>query len=382
MDTGSFQTIADKAQFLQDYEIRFEGLLERAEAHESKRQTISLPEFEAFGWNRLGEFLDRFEESMNSPLLEGMRQILESAGISLNSERIERLKAGLVVRREGLVEIARRTIQELEKIALTEIRGQAKADIGTYIEEGKWDGLIERINGWHKLGQQLDSIAAVRDKNTLLYNAVFDLALEEGQFTKLAQQLTELEELAHRLGGDLLKQRIRFETPESLTNPMGGVETSLNRIAQEKEEIRQLQGEDIDLKKFIDKPATLKEVIEVLRKRRDSIGRAFRQKRDIAQGLVDKHNNLASLLGKSQVSLPDQLDLNTVEALVNEFKTSNTKLLDELEKGLAPNARVFIEHIIDGKLPPKWAAQQTFSAIQELLSKGFFFEVKRRGVNS
>jgi len=378
MAIDSFQTVADKARFLQDYKIRFESLLERAEATEKDKQVISLPEFEAFGWSRLEEFLNRFEESVNSPLLERMRGVLEKAGVPLDTHRIERLKAGLVVRKEGLVEIAYQTIQELEKITVTEVQEKAKGDTSTCIEEGQWDELIERVSGWYVLEQQLASVAGAKDKNTLLYNAVFDQALKEGQSTRLIQQLTELEGLAYEIGGDLLKQQIRFEIPESLTDPIGGVEMSLKRIAQEKEGIRQLQGDDIDLNKLIDKPTALKEIIDVLGKRHASAEKDFRRKRAIAQDLLDKHNNIVMLLGRNPISLPDDLDLKKLETFITELGATINKLFDELEKSLTPDARALIEHIIDSKLPPKWNAQRTITAIQELLSKGFYFEVKRR----
>lgn len=378
MAMDSLHAIADKAQFLQDYRIRFESLLERAEAAEKAKQPVSIPEFEAFGWNHLEEFLNRFEEAVNSPLLEIMRGILENAGVSLDSQKLESLKIGLAVRREGLVEIACQTVHELEKIALTEVLERTRADIATYIEEGQWDNLIERVNSWHGLEQQLASIAGAKGKNTILYNALFDLALKEGQSTKLIQRLSELEGLAHELGGDFLKQQIRFETPESLTDPLGGIESHLREIAQGKEEIRQLRGEEVTLNTLVDKPATLQEIIDALEKRRASDEKGFRQKRAIAQDLRDKHNNLAMILGRNQVSLLDDLDLRNLETSIGEFQANIDKLLDELEKSLTPDARVLIEYIIDSKLPPKWDAQRTFSAIQELLSKGFFFEVKRR----
>ena len=378
MATDPFQNIADKAQCLQDYKIRFESLLERAEAAEKDEQAVSLPEFEAFGWNRFEEFLNRFEESVNSPLLERMRGILENAGVPLDSQRIERLKAGLAVRREMLIEIAHQTVQELGKINVNGVQEKAKGDIGTCLEEGRWDDLIEKVSSWCQLEQQLASIAGTRDKDTLLYNAVFDLALREGQSTKLIQQLTELERIAHELGGDLLKQQIRFETPESLSSPMGSVEVNLNRIAQEKEEIRQLQGEDIDLSKLIGKPTTLKEIGEVLKKKHTLVDKDFRLKHTIAENLLAKRNNLAVLLGESPLSLADDLDLRKLETFNSELQDSVDKLSRELERSLTPDAGVLIKHIIDGKLPPNWDAQRTFSAIQELLAKGFFFEVKRR----
>lgn len=378
MAMDSFHAIADKAHFLQDCSLRFESLLVRAEAAEKNKQPVSIPEFEAFGWNRLEEFLNRFEESVNSPLLEIMRGILENAGVSLDSQKLERLKIGLAVRREGLVEIARQTVQELEKITLTEVLEKAKGNIATYIEEGQWDDLIERVNSWYDLEQQLASIAEAKSKNTILYNALFDLALKEEQSTKLIQRLNELEGLANELGGDLLKQQIRFETPESLTDPLASIETHLRKIAQGKEGIRQLRGEEVALNTLVDKPTKLQEIIDVLEKRRASDEKNFRQKRAIAQDMLDKHNNLAVLLGKNPVSLLDDLDLRNLETFIGESQVSINKLLDELEKSLTPDARVLIENIIESRLPPKWDAQRTFSAIQELLSKGFFFEVKRR----
>lgn len=378
MAMDSFQAIAEKAQFLEDYRLRFENLLERAEAAKENNQSISIPEFEAFGWNRLEEFLNRFEESVNSPLLEKIRGILETAGVSLDSQKLERLKIGLAVRRDGLVEIARQTVQELEKITLTEILDKAKGDISTHIEEGQWDDLVERVDNWHKLEQQLSSIAEAKSNSTLLYNALFELAIKEGHSTKLIQKLNGLEELANEIGGDLLKNQIRFETLENLADPLSSIENRLHKIAQGKEAIRQLKGEEITLSTMADRSTTLEGIIDKLEKSRTSDEKEFRQKRAAVQDMLEKYNSLALMLGMNSISLIDDLNLKNLETFIGDIQENINNLLNELEKSLTADARMFIEHIIDGKLPPELDAERTFSSIQELLGKGFFFEVKRR----
>jgi hypothetical protein len=363
---------------LTDQKVRFEGLIERAEAARKGVQTISLPEFEAFGWGRLEEFLNRFEDSLNSPLLEKVRVILENAGVTLNSQIIDRLKAGLTVRREKLVEIVQQTAKELKKITIAEVREKAREDVGKCLEEGKWDNLTEKVIGWHQLEQQFSSIAKHKDKKTLLFNAVFDLALQEGPLSKVVQKLRELENTAHGLGGDVLKQQIKFEAPESPTNPLAGVESNLSKIAQKKEEIRQLQGEDVQLDRFVTKGATLKEVVEALEKERRAVSESLDREAKCARELLERRNNLATLLKEGSRSLPPGLDMKNVKILISQLESDIKKLSTELEKSLTPNARVLIENLFAGRLPQDWGARQTLSAIQELLSKGFSFEVKRR----
>jgi regulator of replication initiation timing len=378
MAVDVFQAIADKAKAFTDHKVRFESLIERAEAARKGEQTISLPEFEAFGWGRFEEFLNRFEESLNSPLLERVRGTLENAGVTLNSQMIERLKDGLTVRREKLVEIAQQTAEGLKTIVIAEVQEKAKQDVGRYLEERKWDSLIERVNGWYQLEQQLASITKIKDKDTPLYNAVFDLVLQQGPQSKVIQTLKEVENTAHGLGGDVLKQQIKFEAPESPENPLATVESNLSKIAQKKEEIRQLQGEDIQIDKFMTKGATLKEVIESLEKERRTISESLDRETKRAREVLERRNNLAALLKEGSHSLPTGRDMKNVKMVISQLESDIQKLSTELEKSLTPNTRILIENLFNGRLPQGWGAKQVFPAIQELLSKGFSFEVKPR----
>lgn len=378
MAIDMFQAIAEKTKTFVDQKVRFENLLQRAEAARKSGQSISLPEFEAFGWGHFEEFLNRFEESLNSPLLERVRGTLENAGVTMNSQMIERLKTGLTVRKEKLVEIAQQTAEWLKKIAIAEVQEKAKQDIGRCLEEGKWDNLIEKVNGWYQLEQQLASITKVKDKDTLLYNAVFDLALQEGAPTNVIQKLRELENTAYGLGGDVLKQQIKFEAPENPANPLASVGGNLSKIAGKKEEIRQFQGEDTQLDRFVTKSTSLKGVIEALEKQHRAVSESLDRETKHARELLGRRNNLSVLLKEGSRSLPDDLDMKKVKTHISQLEGDINKLSTELEKSLTPDARVFIENMIDGRLPKGWDAQRIFSTIQELLDKGFSFEVKRK----
>jgi len=373
-----FQMIAEKAKSLGDQKVRFENLLQRAEAARENGQGISLPEFEAFGWEHFEEFLNRFEESLNSPLLERARDVLENAGMTPSSQVIEKLKAGLTVRREKLVEILQQMSGDVKRIAIPQVQEKTRQDIGRYLEEGKWDDLLIRVDDWHGLEQELTSIAEGNDENTPLYNAVFELALQEGPSTKLVQKLKELEKLAYDIGSDMLKERIKCETPESPANPLGGVESSLSRIAGKKEDLRQLQGEDVQIDKFIRKDSTLKGVIGTLEKELKKVEEGFTKDNRRATDLLERRNKLAVLLEQEIRSLPPDLDMKKLQTFISGIEADIKKLSAELEKNLGHDARAFIDNLIGGKLPSAWKEERIVLALQELLDKGFSFEVKRK----
>lgn len=378
MAVDLFQTIAEKRNALTDQKVRFESLLERTEAARKGGQTISFPEFEAFGWEHFEEFLNRFEDSLNSPLLERARGILEKVGVTVSPQMIEKLKPGLTVRREKLVEILEQMARELKTIAIVEVQEKTKQDIIGCLEQGTWDSLIEKVNQWYQLEQHLAPIAEERDKSTLLYNAVLALAFQEGPSTKVVHRLRELENIAYQLGGDIVKQQIKFEAPESSANPLASVESNLSKIAQRKEDLRQLQGEDVLLDNLVRKDSTLKGVIDTLEKVLKTVGENFSKENRHAKELLEKHNNLAALLKQSMRSLPADLNMKRLKVFVTELEMDIEKLSKELEKSLTPDARVFIENVIDGKLPTGWKEGRIVLAIQEVLEKGFCFEVRRR----
>lgn len=378
MAVDLFQTIAEKRNALTDQKVRFESLLERTEAARKGGQTISFPEFEAFGWEHFEEFLNRFEDSLNSPLLERACGILEKVSVTVSPQMIEKLKPGLTVRREKLVEILEQMARELKTIAIVEVQEKTKQDIIGCLEQGTWDSLIEKVNQWYQLEQHLAPIAEERDKSTLLYNAVLDLAFQEGPLTKVVYRLRELENIAYQLGGDIVKQQIKFEAPESSANPLASVESNLTKIAQRKEDLRQLQGEDVLLDNLVRKDSTLKGVIDTLEKVLKTVGENFSKENRHAKEMLEKHNNLAALLKQSMRSLPADLNMKRLKVFVTELEMDIEKLSKELEKSLTPDARIFIENVIDGKLPTGWKEGRIVLAIQELLEKGFCFEVRRR----
>lgn len=373
-----FRVVEERADALPEQGIRFKTLMERAIASQEKGQSISLPEFQAFGWSKFDEFLDRFEESLNSPLLEKVRSILETAGVILNPEMIARLKIGLVVRGEQLLEITSATTGELNKIDNAETKEKARQGIVKHIEESKWDNLITGVSGWRELEKRLFDIIKGKGNKSHLYNVVFDLTLQEGPTSKLAQTLRSLEDTAFALGGKTLKQQIKFESSDNPANPLADIEAKLSRIAQGKEKARQILGEDIPLDSVVKKGITLKGIIEVLDEEYIRLSQLFDSERRRASELLIKHNNLATLLGEPSRSLPSDLNITKLRIFIGELGKSIDILSDQLEKSLSPDSRLFIENILEGRLPDL-NKQRIFSVLQELLSKGFSFEVKLRG---
>lgn len=378
MATDLFQAIGEKAKVLKDLKIRFDVLMERTEDARKRGQTISLPEFEAFGWAKFGEFLNRLEDSLNSPLLERVRDILEKTDVTLSPQMIERLKAGLTVRGERLVEIAKQTAKELKAIVIAEVQEKAKQDIVVCLEEGKWDNLVGKVTEWRQLERQLIPIANERAKNTLLYNAVFEQALQEGPLTKIVQKLRELENTAGNLGGDILKQQIRSEEPEGLTNPLASIENNLTKVAQEKEDLRRLQGGDVEVDRLMLEGATLKRVIDTLKKELRKANEEFDKESRCARELLEKRNNLAALFKQMPRSMVSDSDIKRLKGFKGELESEIRKLSQNLEKSLSSDARIFIESVTDSKLPNGWEERRVVKAIKELLGKGFSFEVKRK----
>ena len=141
--------------------------------------------------------------------------------------------------------------------------------------------------------------------------------------------------------------------------------------------IRQLKGGDVQLEKFITKGVTLQGVIEALEKERRRVSENLDGETRRAKGLIEKRNNLAVLLKKGARSLPTDLDMKRVNILIKELESDIRDLSAELQKGLSPDAGVLIDNLLGSRLPQSWDPDRIISAIQELLNKGFHFEVKR-----
>ena len=372
-----FQTLDEKANLIQDQKVCFQNLMDRVSLAHDKGQSISLPEFDAFGWGRFDEFLNRFEEALNSPLLEKVRAIFEKVGVALTVEMMEKLKIGLTVRGERLVQIVAATADELNKIGNLEIKEKANQGVEKNLEEGKWDNLVSGVDGWLQLEQQLSEIVKGKSNLTHLYNAVFDLALQEGPASKVAQTLRNLEDTAFTIGGKTLRQLIKLELPENPANPLVDIEAKLTRIAQGKEKNRHISGEDFVLDTMLSKDINLKGIIEALDNEYTKLYRLFESEGRRAAGLLNKHNNLAILLRENPRSMPSDLNIKKLKLFIEELGKSIKTLSERLEKSLSPDARMFIYDLLEGKLP-RWNAERVFSALQELLSKGFAFEIKLR----
>lgn len=65
-----------------------------------------------------------------------------------------------------------------------------------------------------------------------------------------------------------------------------------------------------------------------------------------------------------------------VEQFNKELGEEIQSLTKELEKSLTFHARTLIKTLSEGKLPENLSANQVVDALQELLNKGFAFEVK------
>lgn len=133
MADRSLETIKEKAEKLDDLKYKFESLVQRASENKKKGINISLPEFDAFGWERLEEFIGRFEDAINTPLLEECRIILEDNEIVLDQQILDKLKSGLSVRREGLIEIFREISKDLKEIKITELKLNVTNELAIYI---------------------------------------------------------------------------------------------------------------------------------------------------------------------------------------------------------------------------------------------------------
>lgn len=372
------EIVEQKARVLEDLRLRFESLLERAEDSRKKKQLPSLPEFEAFGWGHFGEFLDRLEDALNTPLLEEARDILDKIGIDVNLQIVDKLKSGLSVRRENLVRILQEMDKGLKEIQNEDIQFRAKQDVTGFLEEGKWDDLITRVTDWYTLLKNLEPITVEQAKNTHLYNAVFEVLLQEGPSTEIIDKLKEIEDKASRIGGQPLAKQIKFEAPESQANPLRSVESNLAKIAERKEDIRQLRGENIEVVKFIEESTSFKKVIENLEQSYKVTKETYDCEQDKAKKLLEKYNNLATVLERTPRSMPSQLPLKALEQFNSEIIRESESLAEQLEKSLTSDTRVFIQDLFEGQLPKNWEADRIVKALEEILNKGFSFEVKRR----
>lgn len=376
MADNLLQMIEQRGEELSSLKSRFETLLARAQASRNRSQVLSLPEFQAFGWKRLEEFLNRFEESLNVPLLEKARGILKEAGVSFSPQITDSLKSGLSTRADGLIEILCKAKDELNTIQIEELRAETRKNMAQLLVEGKWDELIMRISEWQGLEESLRPIAQEMSKDTQLLNAVFQLALQQGPSTMILTRLDEATERATQIGGKRLGEQIKLETPRSTDDPLSEVESDLTRMAERKEELRQLQGEDIELE--VEEGASLKRIIEGLDNKIKRARKTFGTEHSKAESLLHEYNNMAVVLKIEERSMPPVSDLKRLEQFNKELVEDVQSLTKELEKSLTSHARTLIKGLSEGKLPKNLPANQVVDALQELLSKGFAFEVRRK----
>jgi len=371
------ETIKEKAENLSDLKYKFETLVQRAEDSKKKGVNISLPEFEAFGWERFEEFIGRLEDSINTPLLEEARKILDGIVIVVNQPILDRLKSGLYVRREDLIEILQEMSKELKRIQIAKLRSKAKQEMAEYLREGRWDDLLPIVGEWQKLQGRIMPITKEMDKKTFLYNAVFDKALEEGPSTQVIEKLMRIENRALQIGGEHLKERIKFEKAGSQINPLSNVDEDLGKIAKKKEEIRLIKGGDIDLGEFIEKGASLKKIIKRLESKYGEVEKNFNEEYRQTEKLLRKYNNLATILKKNSRSMPTESNLRQLKEMKEELSKDIKRLETELRESLTQDAREFIDYLLDGRLPEKWEANRVVKVLHEIINSGYTFEIKR-----
>jgi len=377
MADNLLQTIDERRKELSKLKSRFETLLARAQISKNKGQELSLPEFQAFGWKRLEEFLDRFEESLNVPLLENARSILREAGVNFTPQLTDSLKFGLSTRADDLIEILCEVRDELKPIQIGELQSEAKKNIVQLLEEGKWDSLLQQMGKWRELEESLKPITGVMSKDTHLFKAIFQLAVQQGPSTTILTRLGEATERASQIGGESLAERIGLEIPRSEDNPLNDIESDLTKIAGKKEELRQLRGEDIELQGLIEQDTSLRDIINSLDSKIQQAAQALRVETDKAQRLLREYNNMALILEREEHFMPpDTQELKRLREFEKELENEVQGLTRELEKSLSSNARMLIKTLADGAFPKTLQAKQIVDALRELLSKGFAFEIR------
>lgn len=377
MTARLLETIKEKAEKLGDLKYQFETLVTRAENSKKKGENISLPEFEAFGWERFEEFIGRLEDAVNSPLLEEAREILEDLGISASQSILERLKSGLSVRREGLIEILQQMSKELKTTEITELQSRAKKEITEYLGEGRWDDLIPAVEEWRKLEARIMPFRKGTNRKTLLYKAVFDKALEEGPSTEIIEKLMDVENRAFQIGGNHLKERIKFEKAGSQINPLSNVNEYLGKIAKKKEDLRQLKGEDVDLDGFMKTGESLGRVAKKLESEFRDVESEFKDESRQTEGLLHKYNNLSTILKKASRSMPTELNLRQLKEMKKELSEDIERLETELRESFTQDTRVFIGCLLESNLPDKWKADRVVRALREIIGAGYSFEIRR-----
>lgn len=369
--------VQEKSESLTDLKYKFETLVQRAEESKKDGLTLSLPEFEAFGWERFDGFIRRLEDAVNIPLLEEARKIIEDAEMGIDQQVLDKLKSGLSVRRAALIEILREMSKELSKIHITSVKSRVKEEMLECLKESKWDDLITKVQGWQGFQGKVKPIIEKIGAETLLYSAVLEKALEEGPSTQIFEKLDEIESKAYQIGGDSLKKRIIFEKGGSQINPLSNVDEELRKIAEKKEDLRQITGEDIDLEEVMATGKSLEELNESLDGKYKEAEKNFKKECSEAEKLLRKQNNLALMLKRPSRSMLPKLSLRQLEKVKEELSEEIEHLEEELKASFAQDARNLIDALLNGKLPANWDAERILAALQEIVSSGYSFEIKR-----
>lgn len=368
--------VEKKSESLTDLKYKFETLVQRIEGAKEEGLALSLPEFEAFGWERFDEFIRRLEDALNVPLLEEARKIIEDAEIGLDEQVLEKLKSGLSVRGEGLIEILREMTKEFDRIQISDVKSRVKEEIVESLKEAKWDDLTTKIQDWQGFQEKAKPIMEKIGPKTFLYRAVLEKALEEGSSTQIFEKLSEVEDRAHQIGGDSLRRRLMFEKGGSQINPLSDVDENLRKIAEKKEDLRQITGEDLDIEE-VTAVKSLGETIKRLDAKYREAEKNFKKERDEAEKLLRKHNNLALMLKKPSRSMLPEMSLKQLKGVRKELSGQAKHLEEELHASFTQDARNLIDALFDGTLPPKWDANRILKALREIVNSGYSFDIKR-----
>jgi hypothetical protein len=371
---SALSAFRDKATSLEDMRNKWETMIDHIRKGES-RESLTLPDFEAYGWARLEEFLERLEDAINSPLLEEARSILSNAKIVVTQKVLDELKKGLSVRREGLVDILEVMAAELKDVSIEKVLHKCNESVRSCLEEGRWDNLVPCAKEWKSLSENLESLFEVMNEKTLLYNGIFERALDEGPTTELIKKLDEVKSRAFQIGGQKLSEHLRFENISHPLNPLGKVDSNLTTVAEKKEDINRLQGEEIEIEELLGEDEFLETLLAKLEAKYNAVKRAFNAEQQKVDGLIRKYNDLANLLRKPTHLLPENANLKQLKQTSVELEDGINKLENELTGSFSQDAKIFIENLSEGRLPENWNSEQIVTVLQELINKKLSFKI-------
>ncbi len=368
--------VEEKDEEIQNLASRLDVILDRLSAPDADK-IHSLPGFDAFGWEKLGIYIKRLEDAVNEPLLEEARIILEGCGIK--AQNLEYLRASMNRRRREIIAILKEIADEISRITDTKVRAYATEDIQRNIENGDYEGLLERAKNWTTFSKATTTITKDLNDQTHLYRIVLEKALQEGPSTRFIAKLNELEDKASRIGGKSLSSAIRYETTQDRINPILEVDEKLDKLAKKKEEYREIVGGEIDLNPLIQDDTTLDTLTNRINDECGAARSRRTEKYNALKKVQERRNFIAAILEIDPRPLPSQmLDLVQLEQANNELLKEAVSLEAKLEESLTPDARALLGSLLERKLPDDWKDERIVNTMKELLRKGASFQIRMK----